>query len=269
LSGQPKNFPELKVVIFAGGMGTRISEESYLKPKPMIEIGDKPILWHIMKIYAAHGFNDFLICLGYKGYVLKEYFLNYYLHNADVTVDIAHNKIDIHQTATDKFRVTLVETGLNTRTAGRLKRVQHHLGGEDFMLTYGDGLADIDIAGLLKFHRSHDKVCTMTIVQPDGRFGGVDLDATGLVTQFHEKPKGDSHWINGGFFVLRPGIFDYLDSATADSQMWEDEPLTRLTSERQLMAYRHTGFWRCMDAMRDKVILEELWEKDPKWKVWE
>lgn len=249
-------------------MGTRISEESYLKPKPMIEIGDKPILWHIMKIYAAQGFNDFILCLGYKGYLIKEYFLNYYLHNSDVTVDIASNKVDIHQTSTENFRVTLVDTGLDTRTAGRLKRVQSYLGDEDFMLTYGDGVADIDLKALIDLHNSHDKTCSMTIVQPEGKFGGVDLNADGLVTQFHEKPKGDGHWINGGFFVLRSSVFGYLDEQ-ADDQMWEDEPLTRLTQDNQLMAYRHTGFWRCMDAMRDKVILEELWEKDPKWKIWQ
>jgi glucose-1-phosphate cytidylyltransferase len=257
----------LKVVIFAGGIGTRISEESHLKPKPMIEIGDKPILWHIMKIYSAQGFNDFVICLGYRGDFIKEYFLNYFMHNADMTIDIASNKVDIHQSPSEQFRVTLVDTGLNTRTAGRLKRVQSHIGQEDFMLTYGDGVADIDLKALLKFHDSHNKTCSMTIVQPEGKFGGVDLEADGLVTQFHEKPKGDGHWINGGFFVLRPSIFKYLGEE-ADDQMWEDEPLARLTHDKQLMAYRHHGFWRCMDAMRDKVILEDLWEKDPKWKIW-
>jgi glucose-1-phosphate cytidylyltransferase len=257
----------LKVVIFAGGMGTRISEESYLKPKPMIEIGDKPILWHIMKIYSAQGFNDFILCLGYRGYAIKEYFLNYFMHNADVTVDIGANKTTVHQSATESFKVTLVDTGLDTKTAGRLRRVQSYLGRDDFMLTYGDGVADIDLKALTAFHKSHDKVCSMTIVQPEGKFGGVDLEADGLVTQFHEKPKGDGHWINGGFFVLRSGIFDYLDD-NADKQMWEDEPLTRLTHDGQLMAYRHHGFWRCMDAMRDKVILEEMWQSSAPWRKW-
>lgn len=249
-------------------MGTRISEESYLKPKPMIEIGGKPILWHIMKVYSAQGFNDFIICLGYRGDLVKDYFLNYYQHNADITIDVAANQIEILQAPKEKFKVTLVDTGLNTRTAGRLKRVQSYLGSEDFMLTYGDGLADIDLKALLAYHYSHQKTCTMTIVQPEGKFGGVDLDSSGLVTQFHEKPKGDGHWINGGFFVLRSSIFKYLDDQ-ADQQMWEDEPLMRLTHDGQLMAYRHHGFWRCMDALRDKVILEDLWANDPKWKIWE
>jgi glucose-1-phosphate cytidylyltransferase len=257
----------MKAVIFAGGLGTRISEESHLRPKPMIEIGGKPILWHIMKIYGAYGVNEFVICLGYRGYMIKEYFLNYFLHNSNVTVDLANNDVDIHESASEKFKVTLVETGLHTRTAGRLKRVQKYLEGEEFMLTYGDGVANIDLNSLQEYHNSHDKLCTMTIVQPAGRFGGVGVQDTGEVSVFKEKPIGDGNWINGGFFILRPGVFDFLPEGS-DDLMWEDAPLEQITESGQLMAYKHHGFWRCMDALRDKVILEELWESDPQWKVW-
>lgn len=258
----------MKVVIFAGGLGTRISEESHLKPKPMIEIGDKPILWHIMKIYSKYGFNDFIICLGYKGYVIKEYFMNYFMHNSDVTIDLKNNKIDIHETKTENFRVTLVDTGLNTKTAGRLKQIQKHLGNEEFMLTYGDGVADINLNSLLAFHKSHGKIATMTVVQPEGKFGALEFDKNDIITEFKEKPQGDGHWINGGFFVLKPEIFSYLND-NADEQMWEDEPLSMLTQNKELAAYKHNGFWRCMDALRDKVILENLWQtKKAKWKIW-
>ncbi len=257
----------MKVVIFAGGLGTRISEESHLRPKPMIEIGGKPILWHIMKIYEAQGFNEFVICLGYKGYMIKEYFLNYFLHNADVTVDLASNDIDIHSTARERFRVTLVDTGFSTKTAGRLQRIQQYVKGEEFMLTYGDGLANIDLNALIRFHHSHKCVCSMTIVQPEGKFGGVTTEEDGLVHDFKEKPQGDGNWINGGFFVLRPSVFDYLGE-NADELMWEDSPLQSLTEAGQLMAYRHRGFWRCMDALRDKAVLENYWKSNPVWKMW-
>lgn len=258
----------MKVVIFAGGLGTRISEESYLKPKPMIEIGEKPILWHIMKIYAAQGFNDFILCLGYKSYMIKEYFLNYYLHNSDVTIDLKNNSIDIHASNSEPFKVTLVETGLDTKTAGRLKQVKKFIGGEDFMLTYGDGVADINLHDLLKFHKEHNKIATMTAVQPEGKFGGIEFNEKGLVHSFKEKPKGDGNWINGGFFVLKPEVFNYLDEGS-NLVMWEDAPLENLAKDKQMYIYKHHGFWRCMDALRDKVILEDLWgTHQAKWKIW-
>src|SRR6185436_12019676 len=213
----------MKVVIFAGGMGSRISEESHLKPKPMIEIGDKPILWHIMKYYGHFGFNEFIICLGYKGYMIKEYFMNYYIHNSDVTVELNNNKVDVHYSNAESFKVTLVDTGLKTATAGRLKRVQKYVGDEDFMLTYGDGLTDLDLRALMKFHKSHGKVATVTAIQPEGRFGGMELMNDDTVLEFVEKPRGDGRWINAGFFVLKPEIFKYLD-ARADNIMWEEEP---------------------------------------------
>ncbi len=259
----------MKVVIFAGGMGTRISEESHLKPKPMINIGEKPMLWHIMKIYRHYGFNDFIICLGYKGYVIKEYFLNYFLYNSDVSIDLKTNKLEIHQTNAEDFKVTLVDTGLHTRTAGRLKRVMHHIGNEDFMLTYGDGVADVNLHELLKFHKQHGKLATVTAIQPAGRFGVMSIDDNSNdVDIFKEKLKGDEGWINGGFFVLKPEIINYL-SKDADMQMWEDDPLHDLTQDRQLVAYKHHGFWKCMDALRDKNELEQLWETNQAaWKVW-
>ncbi|MEO1051782.1 MAG: glucose-1-phosphate cytidylyltransferase [Bacteroidota bacterium] len=258
----------MKVVIFAGGLGTRLSEETHLKPKPMVEIGGKPILWHIMKIYAAQGFNEFVICLGYKGYVIKEYFINYFYHNADVTIDLSKNEVQVHQTYAEDFKVTLVETGLNTQTAGRLKRVQPYIEDEQFMLTYGDGVADIDLVSLLDFHNSHGKTCTVTAVQPEGRFGGMELQSAGEVLSFKEKPQGDGNWINGGFFVLNRSIFDILDD-DSDCHMWEDKPMVALTHANELMAYKHKGFWRCMDALRDKVILDRLWtQEQAAWKVW-
>jgi glucose-1-phosphate cytidylyltransferase len=258
----------MKVVIFAGGMGTRISEESHLKPKPMIEIGDKPILWHIMKIYAHYGFNDFIICLGYKGYAIKEYFMNYFLHNADVTIDLATNKFEVHQSKAENFKVTLVDTGLHTKTAGRLRKVMHHIGNEDFMLTYGDGVADVDLKELVKFHQSHNKIATVTAIQPVGRFGVMNINDDHTVDVFKEKVKGDEGWINGGFFVLKPQIIDYLEGDT-DRQMWEEEPMRKLAAQDELVAYRHEGFWKCMDALRDKHELEDLWNSgEAKWKVW-
>lgn len=258
----------MKVVIFAGGMGTRISEESHLRPKPMIEIGGRPVLWHLMKIYEAHGFNDFIICLGYKGYMIKEYFMNYFMHNSDVTIDLKNNQIEVHKTDSESFRITLVDTGLNTKTAGRLRRVKKHLNNETFMLTYGDGLTDLNLRKLLDFHKQHGKIATVTSIQPAGKFGSLDIQSGGIVSRFFEKPKGDGYWINAGFFVLEPAVFNYLDE-DADGVMWEDYPLERLTSEGQLAAYKHDGFWKCMDALRDKTELEELWESgNAKWKIW-
>ena len=258
----------MKVVIFAGGMGTRISEESHLKPKPMIEIGSKPILWHIMKMYSHFGFNEFIICLGYKGYVIKEYFLNYFLYNSDVTIDLASNDIEIHKSFADNFKVTLVETGLETKTAGRLKQVQKYIGNETFMLTYGDGVADINMNALLDFHKQKGKIATVTAVQPEGKFGGMELGDGDDVIVFKEKPKGDGSWINGGFFVLEPKVFDYLQGDVNDV-MWEDYPLENLASDNELSAYKHKGYWRCMDALRDKNVLEEAWKsKNAPWKLW-
>ena len=258
----------MKVVIFAGGMGTRISEESQLRPKPMIEIGGKPMLWHIMKMYESHGFNDFIICLGYKGYMIKEYFMNYYMHNSDVTIDLKSNDVKIHQTNAESFKVTLVDTGLDTKTAGRLKRIQQHINNEPFMLTYGDGVTDIDLNKLWQFHLKHGKTATVTSIQPAGRFGSLDIDEQNNVNKFIEKPKGDGYWINGGFFILNPNVFDYL-KGSCDDVMWEDEPLEQLALTGELFAYKHNGFWKCMDALRDKIELEELWNTgNAKWKSW-
>jgi glucose-1-phosphate cytidylyltransferase len=258
----------MKVVIFAGGLGTRISEETEIKPKPMVEIGGKPILWHIMKIYSHYGFNDFIICLGYKGYVIKEYFMNYFMHNSDISIDLANNKMEILGTKSDNFKVTLIDTGLNTKTAGRLQQVQKYTGNEDFMLTYGDGVSDVDIAELVKFHKANNKIATVTAVSMASRFGGMELDAAGMVRDFKEKTKDDNKWINGGFFVLKPGVFNYLQNNMSD-MMWEDEPLENLAKDEQLAAFKHKGFWKPMDALRDKLELEELWKnKQAKWKVW-
>ena len=258
----------MKVVIFAGGLGTRIAEETETRPKPMVEIGGKPILWHIMKLYGHFGFSEFIICLGYKGFLIKEYFMHYFLHNSDITIELGTNKLDVHYTNTESFKVTLVDTGLSTKTAGRLKKVQRYVGDEDFMLTYGDGVADIDLNALLKFHQSHGKIATVTAVQPEARFGGMELGADGVIESFKEKPKGDGKWINGGFFVLQPRVFDYL-KGDMENIMWEDDPMEELTRDRQLVAYKHNGFWKCMDAMRDKLELETLWQNNQaKWKVW-
>lgn len=258
----------MKVVIFAGGLGTRIAEETETRPKPMVEIGGRPILWHIMKIYSHYGFNEFIICLGYKGYMIKEYFMHYYLHNSDITIDLGTNEVDVHYTDTDPFRVTLVDTGHSTKTAGRLKKVQRYVGDEDFMLTYGDGLADINLGALLRFHQHHGRIATVTAVQPEARFGGMELGENGLVQRFKEKPKGDGKWVNGGFFVLKPAVFDHLQG-DMDETMWEDAPMEDLSRTGQLMAYQHGGFWKPMDALRDKMELESLWQKkQAKWKVW-
>ncbi len=257
----------MKVVIFAGGKGTRISEESHLKPKPMIEIGGKPILWHIMKMYAAYGHNEFIVCCGYKGYVIKEYFYHYFLHNSDMTVDLSNNDLTIHNSNAENFKVTLVDTGLETMTAGRLKRVQQYIGEERFLLTYGDGVCDINMDEQLKFHEAKGAACTMSIVQPGSRFGMIGLDDQDTVTEFAEKPKEDGAWINGGFFICEPKTFDYLPD-DADNVMWERYPLEQLTADGQLAAYRHEGFWKCMDTLRDNIDLNTMWEEHPKWKNW-
>ncbi len=255
----------MKAVLLAGGLGTRISEETSLKPKPMIEIGGKPILWHIMKIYSSHGINEFIICCGYKGYVIKEYFANYFLHMSDVTFDMAENRMDIHQNNAEPWKVTLVDTGEQTMTGGRLKRVRQYLGEEDFCFTYGDGVSDIDISSLVDFHGKQQKLATVTAVQPAGRFGALKLEER-MVAGFEEKPQGDGGWINGGFFVLSPKAIDHIEG---DATVWEKEPLERLANTRQLSAYLHRGFWQPMDTLRDKNHLEELWMggKAP-WKKW-
>jgi len=256
----------MKAVILAGGLGTRISEETHLKPKPMIEIGGKPMLWHIMKLYSAHGVNDFVICCGYKGYVIKEYFANYFLHMSDVTFDMQHNRMEVHQRNAEPWRVTLVDTGDETLTGGRLKRVADYVKDEEaFCFTYGDGVADVDISALVAFHRQHGKRATVTAVQAPGRYGALDMQGT-TVKGFIEKPKGDGGWINGGFFVLAPACLDYV---RGDASSWEDEPLTRLAAEGELKAFEHTGFWQPMDTLRDKNHLEALWAAgNAPWKRW-
>jgi glucose-1-phosphate cytidylyltransferase len=255
----------VKVVILAGGLGSRISEESVLRPKPMIEIGGRPILWHIMKIYSAHGVNDFVICLGYKGYVIKEYFANYFLHMADVTFDMTDNRMEVHQKASEPWRVTLVDTGDASQTGGRLKRVERYVSDAPFYFTYGDGVSSVDIGKLTAFHREGGRLATVTAVRPPGRFGALSIEGD-LVRGFVEKPAGDGGFINGGFFVLQPEIFRYLKG---DSDIWEYEPLESLAREGQLGAYHHEGFWQPMDTLRDKTVLEELWAsgKAP-WKTW-
>ena len=258
----------MKVVILAGGFGTRLMEETEARPKPMIEIGGKPILWHIMKIYEAQGFTEFIICLGYKGYMIKEYFMNYFLHNSDITIDIKKNKVDVLQSNSESFKVTLVDTGLNTKTAGRLKRIKEYIGNERFMLTYGDGLADINLNKLIKQHKKNNKIATVTSIRPVGRFGSLDIDEKNNVQRFVEKPKGDGYWINGGFFVLEPNVFDFLPR-NSDDLMWEEEAMEKLALKGGLSAYKHEGFWKCMDALRDKMELEKLWESNhAQWKIW-
>lgn len=257
----------MKVVILAGGYGTRISEESHLKPKPMIEIGHKPILWHIMKTYSHYGFNDFIICLGYKGYCIKEYFAHYFLHESNVTFDFRdNNKRIVHDHTAEPWRVTLVDTGLDTMTGGRIKRIQSYVGNEPFMLTYGDGLSDIDISKLASFHQSHGKLATVTAAQSSGRFGSMNIVGDGIVKDFVEKPRGDGSWINAGFFVLQPEIFELVKD---DSTVWEREPLENLAANGQFNAFKHGGFWQPMDTLRDRLHLENLWEKKiAPWKVW-
>jgi glucose-1-phosphate cytidylyltransferase len=255
----------MKAVILAGGLGTRISEETVIRPKPMIDIGGKPVLWHILKIYSQHGINDFIICLGYKGYMVKEYFANYFLHTSDVTFDLAHNRMEVHQQHAEPWRVTLVDTGDQTQTGGRLKRVESYLDEGTFCFTYGDGLSDIDIAAQLAFHETTKSLATMCAVQPPGRFGAIDIQDN-RITRFEEKPSGDGSWINGGFFVLEPGVLDYIEG---DATIWERAPLEALARDGQLSAYTHGGFWQPMDTLRDKMKLEELWQGGhAPWKVW-
>ena len=256
----------MKAVILAGGLGTRISEETHLKPKPMIEVGGKPILWHILKIYSSHGINDFLICVGYKGYMIKEYFANYFLHMSDVTFDMAKNQMEVHHKNAEPWRVTVVDTGEETMTGGRLKRVRDYLGDSSFCFTYGDGVCDVNIRNLIEFHKSHGREATVTAVQPPGRYGALRISDGGMVQEFQEKPIGDGSWINGGFFVLEPKA---VERVADDGIFWEREPMESLAKDGQLAAFRHEGFWRPMDTLRDKVHLEELWASgQAPWKVW-
>lgn len=257
----------MKVVIFAGGRGTRIAEESSLRPKPMIEIGGKPILWHIMKIYAAYGHTEFIICLGYKGWMIKEYFVNYFMHNADLTVDLGNNSVEVHHNNAEPFKISLIDTGLDTMTAGRLKRVLPYTNGEQFMLTYGDGVCDVNINDLIDFHNQSGKVCTMTSIQAGSRFGVINMQDDGTITSFEEKPKDSGTWINGGFFVINPEIKNYLDY-DVDDMMWERQPMFDLAKDQQIAAYKHHGFWKCMDTLREKEEMEELWQTNPLWKKW-
>lgn len=255
----------MKVVILAGGFGTRITEESQYKPKPMIEIGEYPILWHIMKIYSHFGYNDFIILLGYKGYIIKEYFANYFMHNSDVTIDLRNNSLEINRSKTEPWKISLVDTGFDTLTGGRIKKIQKYIGNETFMLTYGDGVADINIENLVKHHKEQKKFATVTAVQPLGRFGALSLNDDNNVIKFQEKPKSQDAWINGGFFVLEPEIFDYIEG----NVLFEKEPIDKLASDNQLIAYTHNGFWKPMDTLRDKQELETLWlNNQAPWKIW-
>ncbi|HHC79794.1 MAG TPA: glucose-1-phosphate cytidylyltransferase [Flavobacteriia bacterium] len=260
----------MKTVILAGGFGTRLSEETGIRPKPLVEIGGKPILWHIMKMYSSYGFNDFIICCGYKGHMIKEFFANYYLHSSDVTFDLKNNKTEILNNYIEPWKVTLIDTGENTMTGGRLKRVKEYIGNETFFLTYGDGVCDVDIDQLLKFHKKEGTLATLTAVQQPGRYGAFNLDGNNhKIAHFREKPKGDGHdtaWINGGFFVLEPQIFDYIEG---DATVWEREPMENLAKGDQLSAYRHEGYWQSMDSLRDKTVLENTWQSgNPPWKNW-
>lgn len=256
----------MKVVILAGGFGTRLSEETVNIPKPMVNIGEKPILWHIMKIYSHYGYNDFVICLGYKGYVIKEYFINYFMHMSDITVDLSNGGIKVHNSQVEDWKITLVDTGLNTMTGGRIKRVKEYLGNKTFMLTYGDGVGDVNIEELVDYHKGHGKLATLTSVQPSGRFGALTMNEKGKVESFIEKPAGDGAWVNGGFFVLEPEVTDYI---TDDSTIWEREPLEQLSKDGELYAYKHKGFWKPMDTLRDKNELEKLWQEGiAPWKIW-
>lgn len=258
----------MKVVILAGGLGTRLMEETESRPKPMVEIGGKPILWHIMKIYESQGFNEFIICTGYKSTIVKEYFYNYYTHNSDFTIDLNNNNIQIINSVKETFKVTIVDTGLNTNTAGRIKRIKHLIDDEHFMLTYGDGVANIDLKSLLDFHYKSGKMATLTSVQLPGRFGNIEVDSNGIVKEFQEKPSGDGVWINAGFFVLKKDIFKYLDG-NVDAVQWEKGPLINIAVDSELSAYKHYGFWKCMDALRDMIELEKLWTSgNAKWKTW-
>ncbi|WP_419801118.1 glucose-1-phosphate cytidylyltransferase [Mucilaginibacter sp.] len=257
----------MKVVLLAGGLGTRLSEETVLKPKPMVEIGGMPILWHIMKIYSAHGFNDFVVCLGYKGYMIKEYFANYFLHKSDVTIDLSKNAMEVHDSQAEPWKITLVDTGNDSMTGGRIKRIQPHIGNETFMLTYGDGVSNINIRELVNYHKGHRKLCTVTSVQPSGRFGALDLGEDMSVNSFLEKPKGDGSWINGGYFVCEPEVFNYISEG--DKTVWEQQPMEQIATSGQMNAFKHDGFWRPMDTLKDKHDLIEMWENnDAPWKIW-
>jgi glucose-1-phosphate cytidylyltransferase len=257
----------MKAVILAGGFGTRISEETSVRPKPMVEIGGRPILWHIMKTYSAHGINDFVVCCGYKGHTIKAYFNDYFLHAADITVDLRSNDVESHHSSAEPWRVTLIDTGQDTMTGGRLKRIKEYLDGETFCMTYGDGLSDVDITELIAFHRQQRTLATLTATQPPGRFGAFTLGGgEGKITSFHEKPSGDGSWVNGGYFVLEPGVLEYIDG---DATVWEQEPLEGLARGGELAAYRHSGFWQPMDTLRDRMVLEQLWDSgQAPWKVW-
>jgi glucose-1-phosphate cytidylyltransferase len=256
----------MKVIILAGGLGTRLSEETVLKPKPMVEIGGMPILWHIMKAYSFYGYSDFIICLGYKGYVIKEYFANYFLHQSNITIDLKNNTTTVHDNHAEPWTISLLDTGLDTMTGGRIKRVQSYIGNEPFMLTYGDGVGNIDIKRLVEFHQANNKYCTVTAVQPSGRFGALNLTENDAVSSFEEKPGGDGAWINGGFFVCEPQVFDYIDN---DSTVWERSPMENIAKDNQMSAFKHTGFWRPMDTLRDKLELEKAWEaNEARWKIW-
>ncbi|MFW5850869.1 MAG: glucose-1-phosphate cytidylyltransferase [Bacteroidota bacterium] len=257
----------MKVLILAGGYGTRFSEETHNKPKPMVTIGDQPILWHIMKSYSHFGFNDFVILLGYKGYVIKEYFYNYFLHQSDITIDISNNDMRILNNNSEPWKITLLETGLNTMTGGRILRAKQHIGDEPFLLTYGDGVSDVNITELVKFHKSHGGAATMTSVQPEGRFGALEIGDNAAISNFLEKPRGDGNWINGGFFVCEPRVLDYITKG--DDTVWENSPLENLARNKELFAFKHNGFWQPMDSLKDKNKLNNLWEKgEAKWKVW-
>ncbi len=256
----------MKVVILAGGLGTRLSEETVLRPKPMVEIGGMPILWHIMKIYSSHGYNDFVVCLGYRGYLIKEFFVNYFLHKSDVTIDLTDNSLKVHDSQAEPWKITLVDTGVDSMTGGRIKRIQPHIGDKPFLLTYGDGVSDVNITELVKFHQANRKLCTVTSVQPSGRFGALDIGNNDEVHSFMEKPKGDGSWINGGFFVCEPEVFDFI---AGDSTTWEREPMENIARGGQMDTYKHHGFWKPMDTLRDKQELETDWVTgNAKWKTW-
>ncbi len=258
----------MKVLLLAGGFGTRLSEETDIRPKPMVEIGGRPILWHIMKIYSKYGFNDFVVLLGYKGYYIKEYFTNYFLHQSDITIDMSNGKMEVHNNSSEPWKVTLLDTGLNSMTGGRIKRAQDFVGDEPFMLTYGDGVSNIDIEELVSFHKSHGKAMTMTSAQPDGRFGALSLGENNQVLEFQEKPKGDGSWINAGFFVCEPKVFDYITEG--DLTVFEQEPLKNLAKDNEIFTYKHNGFWMPMDTLRDKIKLNEMWDNgNAPWKVWD
>ncbi len=258
----------MKVVIFAGGLGTRLMEETEARPKPMVEIGGKPILWHIMKTYATQGFNEFVICLGYKQAMIKEYFMNYYFANSDITIDLSNNETVVHQPTQENFKITLVDTGYETNTAGRLKRIQNYIGNETFMLTYGDGVANVDFQSLIKFHKTKGRILTLTTVQMPGKFGNLEMDNSGNVLRFIEKPEEEGVWINGGFMVIEPTVFEYL-KGDMDHTQFEKGPLIEITKSNQVASFKHKGFWKCMDALRDKIELEELWKNgSAPWKIW-